>query len=89
MAKFYKATNRHYPKHTLPAVVWGNDKAIFEFVRGPSGFLECVTEDPAAIKLLRQMGYDEEEQENMSIAPGPVKAPSSPNPPPNVPGSRK
>jgi hypothetical protein len=79
MAKFYKATNRTHPKHMLPAVIWKDERALFEFARGPSGFLECETDDPEAIELLREMDYDEE----VPPAPGPPPPPISA--PPRVP----
>ena len=86
MALFFKATNRLHPKHHLPTVLWKGERSVFEFVRGSSGFLECETQDPTAIALLREMGYDEEPTHNMSAAPPTVKAISTrgkaPTPPP-------
>jgi hypothetical protein len=63
--KFFKASNREHPHHELPTVVWdpANDRALFEFMRGPSGFLEFETSDPALIAQLKEMGYGYEVEE--------------------------
>lgn len=57
---FYKPTARHNPKHKLPTVMWDpeRDRALFAFAKGPSGALEFETEDPEAIRVLTEMGYD-------------------------------
>jgi len=79
MAKFFKATNRRHPKHELPSVLWNPaaDKAVYEFLRGDSGYLEFETDDPDTIKILQDLGYDQEPEESMSAAPPAVKGPST------------
>ena len=76
MAKFYKATNWKHPKHELPSVLWDptTDKAVFEFLLGESGHLECNTDDPAVIKVLQDMGYDQEPDPELNTTPPSVKA---------------
>lgn len=69
MAKFFKATNRLHPKHKLPTVQWSDDKPLFEFHRGKSGFLEFETGNPEVIAKMREMGYDEEPSANLSASP--------------------
>ncbi len=85
MAKFFKATNRLHPKHKLPTVLWDGDKSLFEFLRGPSGFLEFETNNKEVIAKMREMGYDEAPSAGLSASPPaeesamitrpPVKAP--------------
>jgi len=76
MPKFFKAANYRHPKHTLPCVLWDPkaDRPVFEFMTGDSGFLECQTDDPKVVALLREMGYDEEAHPEMAGKPLPLKA---------------